>query len=303
MTLEVDCLIVGGGPAGLTAATYLGRFRRNVLLVDGGASRAAWIPVTHNVIGFSQGVTGPDLLTALRVQADQYGARRISGQINNLVLRPDGSFFAAWQEGQVSAAKVLLATGGLDVQPQIKNVAALVEAGIIRHCPVCDAYEATGKRIALVAYGKCRIKEALLLRAYTADLSVLTLGQAAQITPEDRVLLEGAGIKVILSPIERFTREGDKIAAWSSTERKPFMFDTIYSALGTTLRSELAVSLGADVDDEGALLTDRHQQTTVTGLYAAGDVVHGLSQVNVAAGHAAIAATAINSGLPTLRYE
>jgi len=132
MTLKVDCLIVGGGPAGLTAATYLGRFRRNVLLVGGGASRASWIPMTHNVLGFSRGIRGPNLLNVLREQADQYGARRISGQINSLKRQANGSFVGVWQKGQVSAAKVLIATGGLDVEPQIKDIEKLVEAGIIR---------------------------------------------------------------------------------------------------------------------------------------------------------------------------
>jgi len=154
-----------------------------------------------------------------------------------------------------------------------------------------------------VAYGKCRTKEALLLRGYTSDLTVLTLGNAAEISPHDRAILEAAGIRVILHPMERLTRERDKIAAWSSKEPNPLYFDTIYSALGMHLRSELAVSAGAEIDDEGAVLTDRHQQTTVPGLYAAGDVVHGLSQVSVAAGQAAIASTAINGGLPALRYE
>jgi thioredoxin reductase (NADPH) len=261
--------------------------------------------MTHNVLGFSRGIRGPNLLNVLREQADQYGARRISGQIDSLQRQADGSLVGLWQEGQVSAAKVLIATGGLDVEPQIKDVEKLVEAGIIRHCPICDAYEATGKRIALVAYGKCRTKEALLLRGYTSDLTVLTLGNAAEISPHDRAILEAAGIRLILHPMERLTRERDKIAAWSSKEPNPLYFDAIYSALGMHLRSELAVSAGAEIDDEGAVLTDRHQQTTVPGLYAAGDVdvVHGLSQVSVAAGQAAIASTAINGGLPALRYE
>jgi thioredoxin reductase (NADPH) len=138
MGVHVDCLIIGGGPAGLTAATYLGRFRRNVLLVDSGDSRASWIPVTHNVLGFSQGVKGPDLLSSMRQQADLYGAERVSGQIVALKRQPNGSFLATWGDGEVSAAKVLIATGGLDVEPEIKDARAIVKAGLIRHCPICD---------------------------------------------------------------------------------------------------------------------------------------------------------------------
>ena len=303
MDLRADCLIIGGGPAGLTAATYLGRFRRNVLLIDSGASRAAWIPISHNILGFSQGVSGPDLLETLRRQAGQYGPRMLSGQVSRLKREGDGSFRAIWEGGQVSIPKVLLATGGLDVEPEIRNVKRLVKDGLIRHCPICDAYEASGRRIALVAYGKCKLKEALLLRGYTADLTVLTLGNDAKLSPDDIQVLEAAGINVVLEPIAKLTQEGDKIAAWpKASASQPRMFDAIYSALGMHLRSELATTLGAEADETGALVTDRHQQTTIPGLYAAGDVVHGLSQVNVAAGQAAIAATAINAELPLLKY-
>ena len=300
--VQADCLIIGGGPAGLTAATYLGRFRRNVLLIDSGASRASWIPVSHNLIGFSHGVTGPDLLKRMQDQVDQYGARRIAGEVEALKRLPDGSFSATWQDGRVLAAKVLLATGGLDVEPRIRDARRAVKDGLIRHCPICDAYEASGRRIGLVAYGKCRIKEALLLRGYTADLTVLTLGHPTELSPEDTKLLQAAGIQIVPEAIDRLSRENDKIAAWQEGQAEPLLFDTIYSALGMELRSKLATALGAAADADGALSVDPYQQTTVPGLYAAGDIVHGLSQVSVAAGQAAIAATAINAALPPLKY-
>ena len=299
--MEVDCIIVGGGPAGLIAATYLGRFRRNAVLIDSGASRAASIPVSHNVLGFSKGVSGSNLLKSLRDQADQYGAVRMTGEVTRLDRVGDG-FIATTAEMQLSAAKILIATGGLDVEPQIPSPKAKVQTGLIRHCPICDAYEVRGKKIALVSYGRCRVKEALLIRGYTADLTVLTLGQETDIAAQEKALLESAGIRIVHDAIEKLTQEGEQIAAWQDGRAEPLLFDTVYSALGMRLRSDLAVSLGAKSDDDGALLVDRHQQTTVPGMYAAGDVVLGLSQVSVAAGQAAIAATAINAGLPPLRY-
>jgi thioredoxin reductase (NADPH) len=226
----------------------------------------------------------------------------LPGQVSRLKREADGSFLAMWESGQVSIPNVLLATGGLDVEPEIRNVKTLVKDGLIRHCPICDAYEASGKKIALVAYGNCRVKEALLLRGYTADLAVLTLGNSAELSRDDMHLLEEAGVAVVLEPIEKLTQEGRKIAAWPTGASQPLMFDAVYSALGMELRSELAIALGAEADGSGALVTDRHQQTTIPGLYAAGDIVHGLSQVNVAAGQAAIAATAINGTLPLLKY-
>ena len=110
------------------------------------------------------------------------------------------------------------------------------------------------------------------------------------------------GITVVHDSIAKITQQDGKIAAWPKDAGEPLYFDTVYSALGIHLRSELAISVRAELDEDGALLVDRHQQTSVPGLYSAGDVVHGLSQVSVAAGQAAIAATAINASLPPMKY-
>jgi thioredoxin reductase (NADPH) len=173
-----------------------------------------------------------------------------------------------------------------------------VRRGLVRYCPICDAYEVIGQRVALIAFGKCRIREALLICAYTADLTVLTLGQQMEISPDERRTLHEAGIRVLDTPVTALSIEGDRIAAWHMQDGTQQRFDTIYSALGTRVRSGLAMDLGADADEDGALIVDRHQQTSVPGLYAAGDVVSGLSQVSVASGQAAVAATAINASLP-----
>jgi thioredoxin reductase (NADPH) len=119
-----------------------------------------------------------------------------------------------------------------------------------------------------------------------------------EISPEERATLHEAGIAILETPVSGLTIEGDRIAAWHMQDGSRQRFDTIYSALGTRVRSGLATDLGARCDEDGALEVDRHQQTSVPGLYAAGDVVSGLSQVSVASGQAAIAATAINASLP-----
>ena len=299
---QTECLVIGGGPAGLTGALYLGRFRRQVTLVDTGASRAAWIPKTHNLIGFTEGISGPDLLERMRAQTDLHVVQRISGSVDALE-RKDGGFLATLGDAALSARYVLLATGGLDVEPELANVRDAVKAGLVRYCPICDAFEARGRRVALIAYGKCRIREAMLLRGYTADLTVLTLGRPMDLAEHEEETMLGAGIKIVRDPIVRLERAGDDIAAWPERASAPLLFDVLNSALGTRVRSKLACKLGAEADEDGALIVDAHQQTTVPGLYAAGDVVRGLSQISVAAAQAAIAATAINAKLPPLKYE
>ena len=294
----MDCLVIGAGPAGLPAAVYLARFRWTVTVVDGGASRASWIPVSHNLVGFRKGLSGEALLGRLREQATQYGATLLSGQVTRLALLPDSGFEAEIDGRMMQAPRVLLATGGLDVEPELPGVRDAVRRGLVRYCPICDAYEVTGQKVALTTFGKCRIKEALLLRGYTADLTVLTLNQDMDTSQEERQALEVVGMSVLDMPVSSLSIEGDRIVAWHMQDGTEHHFETIYSALGTRIRSGLVINLGADADEDGALIVDRHQQTSVPGLYAAGDVVSGLSQISIASGHAAIAATHINASLP-----
>lgn len=298
----LDAVIIGAGPAGLTAAVYLARFRRQVAVFDGGASRASWIPISHNLIGFPDGLGGKDLLDRLQVQARQYGAQIIGGQVDRLERSGDGFAIFVGQR-TILASRVLLATGGLDVEPDLPGIRDAVQRGIVRYCPICDAYEVSGRKVALIAYGKCRIREALLLRAYTAHLTVLTLGQDMEITDEERAMLRESGIAILDDPVGQLSLSGDTITAWHMKDGSTHSFDAIYTALGVRIRSELATALGAEVDGDGALVVDSHQLTTVPGLYAAGDVVRGLSQISVAAGHAAIAATHLNASLPFARAE
>src|SRR3954453_23039432 len=107
----MDCLIIGAGPAGLTAATYLARFRRRALVIDSGRSRASWIPVSHNVPGFPAGVEGPELLARMRVQAEQYGAEIRAGEVAALEAVPEGGFNVTAEGRSIRAERVLIATG------------------------------------------------------------------------------------------------------------------------------------------------------------------------------------------------
>lgn len=297
----MDCLVVGAGPGGLTAAIYLARFKRDFLVVDAGASRAAWIPCSHNHAGFPDGIAGPELLARMRRQAESFGARIVQGEVLGLDRNEAGDFVADLGDRRITARRVLLATGVQDIEPELPDVDGAIRRGLVRHCPICDAYEVQGQKVAIIGYGKCSVREVLLLRSYTTDLTLLTLGRGLELAQEERDELDAAGVRLIDEPVVELTLEENRISAWRMESGSELCFDTLYTALGLKGRSGLATNLGADHDEDGALLVDGHQRTNVPGLWAVGDVVQGLSQIAVAMGQAAIAATDINNSLERLR--
>ncbi|MDD1528161.1 pyridine nucleotide-disulfide oxidoreductase [Bradyrhizobium sp. WBOS7] len=291
---QFDCLIVGGGPAGLMAAIYLARFRRNVCVVDAGASRAALIPRSHNVPGFVHGLSGAELIERMSAQLDELAVTRVAAEVTAL-RRLDHGFEASWNGETRAAATVILASGIVDTHPPFREWRAAVADGVLRYCPVCDAYEATGRRIGIVGPLQRAASKALFLRGYSRDVTLLaTAGDDEQGATAE---LLDAGVEVVAAPDLHLRRSGEGIAAVFADGRT-LQFDTIYPAMGAEVRSQLAVALGAAHVEEGCLKVDDHQRTSVRGLYGIGDVVTDLHQISVAFGHAAVAACNIHQSLP-----
>lgn len=229
---RLDCAIIGAGPGGLTAAIYLSRFRRPIAVFDGGRSRARWIPESHNCPGFPSGISGDDFLARLSAQARTWGARIEPDEVVSIERRDgrEDDFVVESAATRIVARNIVLATGCEDLMPRIERLGEAVACAALRLCPVCDAYEAIDRDIAIAG--------------------------------------------------------------------RPRAFEVVYAMFGSRQRSQLAVALGADCDEEGALRVDAHQRTSVPGLYAIGDIVSALNQIAVATGHAAIAATAVHNSLP-----
>jgi thioredoxin reductase (NADPH) len=286
----LDCLIVGGGPAGLTAATYLARYRRTAVLVDDGASRARLIPASHNYPGFKD-IAGPELLGRLRDQARLYGAALRHGRVSTLRRLANGGFLAQGSAEDLSARTVLLATGLIDERPDIPGLETAAEGDRVRFCPICDGYEALDRRIGVLGTEAEAGRKALFLRTYSRR--VVLFGTADENGSESE--LSQAGIQRVGTPL-RVERRDDALSVTVSGGRR-IDVDVLYPAMGCQVRAALAADLGADRTDKGNVTVDASQETTVEGLYAAGDVVSDLHQLAVAAGHAAIAATAIHNSL------
>ena len=290
---DVEVLIIGAGPAGLTAATYLARFRRSVLVADGGSPRACWIPLSHNMPGFPNGITGSAILARMTEQAQEYGAVIEPGRVE--ALRQDGEGFTATLNGrQVRSRSVLLATGVVDHHPDLPGVERAIERALVRICPICDGFEATDKAVAVIGDDDKGVREAAFMRTYSERVTLIHVGPPEALTAVGE--LERLGVELIRAPIDNVQLEGDRLTALScsGTLRS---FDLVYSALGTTANAGLADALGARVGEDGRLFVDAHQQTSVPGLYSAGDVVRGLNQIAVATAEAAVASTAIHNAL------
>lgn len=295
---QFDCVVIGGGPAGLTAAVYLARFRRRVVLFDTGASRSKLIPRSYNCAGFAEGISGHDLLLSLTRQLARYDLAPLSEEV--LVLgRDEEGLQVRTATGAISTAAVLIATGIRDLHPPIADHDEAVREGLLRYCPICDGYDVQDQSVCVIGPLRLAAPKARFLRTFARSIVVASTDEAEP-PDSDRLAGELAHLNIAVrraQPGAPLQRQRGRIAV-PLADGGLQSFDTVYPAMGATKGSGLARALGAAIDGEGCLVVDDHNRATVAGLYAAGDVVSDLHQISVALGHAAVAATAIHNDLP-----
>jgi thioredoxin reductase (NADPH) len=295
----VDCLIIGAGPAGLTAAIYLRRFHRDIAIFDKDESRLALIPVSHNYPGFPDGIPGRELLENLRCQLGGVGAEVIRGEITGLAC--DGEIFRARSEGgEMLARRVILATGIIDFSLPTENWREAVRHGAIRLCPICDGYDVTDRRIAVVCGKDNRVPHARFMRAFSPSVTLMLPEDAPPLSIDEKRELSESGIDWLDAPAIDVSTADRRTPLVHTADGGCHAFDVLYPMLGESARSQLAVELGAETADCGEVVVDGHLRTTVPGLYAIGDVVYGINQISIATGHAAVAATDVHNSLPPL---
>ena len=296
MSDTVDCAVIGGGPAGLTAAIYLARYHLSVMVFDDGMSRALKITVSHNHAGFPDGIGGTELLSRMRTQALKYGAHICENRVQRLE-RVGQAYVVHCAADKVRAKNVLLATGVISRRPAMPEDQhdAAVARGLLRYCPVCDGYEVTDACVAVLGAGAKGFNEALFLRSYSKDITLVSPHAEHGLTDEQMEKLSGLGIKVHTGPLTSI--EPGQGAIRLHSDGRTHVFASVYPALGSDVRSALASDVGADLSNEGCVIVDRHQRSSVPGLYAAGDVVIGLDQISSAMGQAGVAATAMRNEL------
>ncbi|ACP22984.1 NADPH dependent thioredoxin reductase (plasmid) [Sinorhizobium fredii NGR234] len=288
-----DCIVVGGGPAGLAASVYLARLNRRVVVVDEGNSRASLIPRSYNHPAFPDGVPGQALLDRMHEQASRYGVEHVAGRADLLERLDDG--FRCISAGQsIQSRAIICATGLVDVLPPWPDATELVRHGNLRVCPICDGYEINGAPVVVIGNSRRAMKEAAFLLSFTDDVTVVTLGAEP----------EGLSPAVIKPPIRLVTAQLARHRPVSEDRIALEFLDgtmleavAVYSALGCRPQSLLARAIGVRLDEEGRIPTDQHQRTNVRRFYAIGDVVTGLNQMGVAMAQGEIAAVAAHNDL------
>ncbi len=299
--MRYDAIIVGGGPAGLTAALYLGRYLRPTLLLDRPKPDSPWfLPTSHNFLLFPDGLNRTDLLRIGRAHVAEYPAVTLrEAAVTRLTRLPDG-FAVHTDTGEVFAARgVILATGSSYELPDLPNIMAYA-GRTIHHCPECDGYAARNCRLLVMGVGRATAGFALKFKVWTDDITLCTQGEDPTLDRESQDKLARAGVRVITEPVVEL--EGDPEAGQVSgvvlQSGERLAVDRIFTNYACQVFSDMVAGLGVELGDEGHIKVDKHQQTNIHGLYAAGDVdAPDHKQLVIAMGDGATAAINLHYAL------
>ena len=290
-----EVIVVGGGIAGLSAAIYLGRAQRDVLVIDSGHSMAKWEPVVQNYLGFANGVGGKELLKNGCTQARRYGASFVSDEIKTLSARK--SFFVLKGKRKTyRARRLLIATGIFHLPPEIPGVEQCLGHSMF-FCKDCDGYRVRGKRIAIIGTSNETVEYALGMLDYSACVVVATNGKRPGWDKQHTRWLAEYEIPVARQRIRDVDHRKRKIRALEFASDAAIKIDYIFTTRGDIFHNELAKKLGAKIDPDGQIKVDLCMRTNVPRLYAAGCVTPANCQMIIAAGQGAAAAQAINRDL------
>ncbi|GAA3016881.1 NAD(P)/FAD-dependent oxidoreductase [Kitasatospora albolonga] len=290
-----DAIVVGGGPAGLSAALYLARYNRSVLVFDSGHGRSTHHQTNHNYLGFPKGIATVELRELARRQLEPYEQVRIVHHtINEVSGNGDIGFTVKAQGGSWHGKVIVLATGVLDHFPHFEGWEEYVGRSMF-WCITCDGYENRGKRILVVGHTDAAAGEAMQLHGLTDQVQLLLNSNSNDISPKFAARLAAAGIPVIDDRIDKVEGEDGQMTAVFTKGGRRLPLDALFSIQGANPETKLAHQLGIDFAPSGYIAVDTEQKTSVAGVYAAGDVTALHShQVTAAVHEGAQAASAAN---------
>lgn len=291
MTAPHDAVVVGGGPGGLAAATWLARYRRDVVVVDSGEYRAATVVSSHGYLGRDPQDPRELLATArgqlLGYPTAAYRQGRVvdaTGSAGRFTLRLDDG-------AELAALRVVLATGVADRFPDIEGFAEHYGASAF-HCPACDGYDAEGRDVVAYGWDERLVGFATTLLDWARSVTVVTSGHRFEGDEGCRAVLARHGIELVEERARRLVGERGDLRAVLLAGGRELPASRLFFSVAHEPRAELARALGCRLDREGYVEVDREGSTSVPGVYAAGDVVPGLQLVQVAAAQGTVAGVA-----------
>jgi len=285
-----DVLVVGGGAAGLSAALVLGRARRRVAVIDGGAPRNAAAAQMHGFLS-RDGMPPADLLAAGRAEIAGYGVELIDGQVEAILP----GFVVRLAGGRVlSARRILVATGLTDVLPDIAGVRERWGKDLL-HCPYCHGWEVRDEPIGVLGTQPLSLQHALLVRQWSDD--VIFFLHSYDLTSAERVQLAARDIRIIEGEVARLVVDADRLTGVELFDGRVIERTAVFIRPVTLPHADLLTSLGCEVDASGYVSVDATGHTSSFGVWAAGNVVDPRAQVITAAGAGSAAAIAINADL------
>lgn len=282
-----DAVVVGGGPAGITAATWLARYRRRTLLVDAGEHRNRWVEQSHGY--FSRDPASPaELLRTACAQLDAYPlVTRVSGCVTS-IARAGDEFVVRSDAGTHTCLRVVLATGVVDAFPEVEGFFDHYGASVF-HCPSCDGYEARGCNVVVLGWNAYVAPFAVTLLDWAASVTIVTDGRAFPGDAEDRESLASYGVRVVEDVAERFVGPRGGLSAVALRTLGEVPCEMAFFTVAHSPRNDIARGLGIDVTDEGCVVVDERGETSVPGVYACGDLTRGMQIIQVAAAKGAVA--------------
>lgn len=289
-----EVVIIGGGLAGLSAAIYLGRGRRDTILVQSGHSMAKWEADVQNYLGFPDGIDGAELLRRGHIQAARFQVEIVEDEICSLAK--DGDTFHVSGGKAYRAKRVLLATGLTHLPPDIPGVRECLGRSLF-FCKDCDAFRVQGKRIVIIGHNNEAADYALAMLLYSASVMIVTNGKEPTWDSDRAGWLAEYRILVRQDRILEVEHHGGRLDSLTFEDGDTVNVEAAFTTRGDVYHSALAEAVGASVDTEGEIIVDAHQRTSVPGLYAAGCVTPANCQMIIAAGQGAIAGQAINRDL------
>jgi thioredoxin reductase (NADPH) len=290
-----EVIIIGGGLAGLSAAIYLGRALRDVLIIDAGESLALWEPEVQNYLGFPDCIDGRELLRRGREQAARYGAEFVREEVDHLSFEKD-RFQVIAKKTSFNARRLLLATGVYHLPPKIPCVNDCVGKSMF-FCKDCDGYRVQKKRVIIAGHNNTAVEYALGITVFTECVTLLTNGEVPNWDATHDKWLHEYKVPMHIEKITEVEHEGGHMKSVTIASGEKIAVDCLFTTRGDVFHNHLARQLGAKLDAAGQVIVDQEQRTSIPGLYAAGCVTPANCQMIIAAGDGAVAAQAINRDL------